>query len=127
MNEPRSVAQLLMPRSEFPGNVRRELLHSLRRRNLNPKFHYDSVKQVTKWLKLHRAYAPSQTEKECRATYQRAFKSVIGHYFNSIGTRLHLIGLGCGHGEKEASLLGLLARKRVKLSFTPVDVSVPLV
>jgi L-histidine Nalpha-methyltransferase len=110
--------------SLFPRNIRRELLGSLRRRNINPRFHYQSVKQATKWLKLHRAWAPSQRDADCRATYNRAFTEAVRHVTSK---RLHLVGLGCGHGQKEAELLRSLGKAEAARSFTPVDVSLPLV
>ena len=57
--------------SQFPENVRRDLLASLRTRRVNHKFHYDSVKQTQKWLALHQAYSPTRTDVDCLAVYER--------------------------------------------------------
>ena len=59
--------------SQFPENVRRDLLASLRTRRVNHKFHYDSVKQTQKWLALHEAHSPARYDKNCLTTYDEAF------------------------------------------------------
>jgi hypothetical protein len=41
--------------SQFPEQVRRDLIESLRARSVNHKFHYDSIRQTQKWLALHQA------------------------------------------------------------------------
>jgi hypothetical protein len=50
---------------EFPDQVRRDLLESLRARAINHKFHYDSARQTVKWLALHEAYSPTRTDDDC--------------------------------------------------------------
>src|ERR1044071_6955979 len=70
-----ATASVQIHSSQFPQNVRRELVECLRRRDINPKFHYESIKQAAKWLKLHQTHAPSQKDKDCRATYQCAFEN----------------------------------------------------
>jgi hypothetical protein len=61
--------------SQFPENVRRDLLASLRARKVNHKFHYDSVKQTQKWLALHQIYSPTRNDEDCRAIYDHAFEA----------------------------------------------------
>ena len=41
--------------------------------------------------------------------------------------QVHVAGLGCGNGYKEARLLRLLAAQGRELSYVPCDVSLPLV
>ena len=48
-------ANVVVHSSQFPENVSRGLLESLRSRKINHKFHYDSYKQAQKWLALHEA------------------------------------------------------------------------
>ena len=60
-----SLAHIAIHPSQFPEQVRRDLLESLRTRQVNHKFHYDSIKQTQKWLALHGAYSPSRTDPEC--------------------------------------------------------------
>lgn len=124
-----ATALVRIHQTQFPRNVRRELLECLRRRSINPKFHYESIRQAAQWLKLHRTYSPAQRDEDCDATYQRAFVSAsdwIRPRNVAFGERVHLIGLGCGHGEKETKLLRLLVKTGFKPSFTPLDISVPL-
>src|SRR2546427_174873 len=62
-----SLVRVAIHASQFPENVRRDLRESLRARQVNHKFHYDSVRQTQKWLTLHQAYSPSPTDANCAA------------------------------------------------------------
>jgi uncharacterized SAM-dependent methyltransferase len=110
--------------SQFPERVRRDLLDSLRTRQVNHKFHYDSVKQTQKWLALHAACSPSRTDADCAATYDRSFAAVAERI---AAGPVHVIGLGCGGGQKDSRLLRLLAGQGREIFYTPVDVSVAMV
>ena len=119
-----SVANVLIDASQFPENVRRDLLRSLRERRVNHKFHYDSVKQTQKWLALHQRYSPSRYDADCRRIYERAFKAVA----DEIKSRnVHVIGLGCGGGQKDTRLLKLLKARGREVFYTPCDVSTAMV
>lgn len=115
-----STAQVTIHASQFPETVRRDLLESLRTRRVNPKFHYDSVKQTHKWLALHQAFSPSRQDADCAATYDRSFGGSLKH---CTGGRIHVIGLGCGGGQKDARLLKLLRNAGKAVFYTPCDVS----
>jgi L-histidine Nalpha-methyltransferase len=110
--------------SQFPENVRRDLLESLRTRRVNHKFHYDSVKQAQQWLALHQAFSPSRTDADCAVTYDRSFATVAARMASR---RVHLIGLGCGGGQKDTRLLKLLQDAGKKAFYTPSDVSTAMV
>jgi hypothetical protein len=86
-----SLVQVAIHPSQFPEAVRRDLLASLRARQVNHKFHYDSVKQTQKWLALHAAYSPSRTDADCAATYDRAFAAAASQIK---ATQFHMVGLG---------------------------------
>jgi uncharacterized SAM-dependent methyltransferase len=118
-----ALARVTIHSSQFPDNVRRELLFSLRARNVNPKFHYDSWKQAQKWLALHEAFSPSRTDPDCQGMYDRCF---IAAAERVPATRVEVIGLGCGGGQKDVRLLGLLAQRNREVSYRPCDVSVAL-
>ncbi len=119
----RAVSIKIHP-SQFPEAVRCDLLQSLRSRQVNHKFHYDSIKQTQKWLALHQAYSPSRTDPDCTTIYDRSFGKAV----EQIKTRVvHLIGLGCGGGQKDARLLKLLQGQGKELFYTPSDVSVAMV
>jgi L-histidine Nalpha-methyltransferase len=119
-----SLVHVAIHASQFPENVRRDLLESLRTRQVNHKFHYDSVKQTQKWLALHQAFSPSRTDADCAATYDRSFASVAARMDFR---RVHLIGLGCGGGQKDTRLLKLLHDSGRKAFYTPSDVSTAMV
>ena len=118
-----SFVQVTIHESQFPGSVRADLLESLRSRQINHKFHYDSVKQTQKWLELHQAYSPSRTDPDCEATYARAFEAVGGRS----GKFTTLLGLGCGGGQKDTRLLKLLRQAGANVSYVPCDVSLAMV
>ena len=119
-----TLVQVAIHASQFPENVRRDLLESLRTRRVNHKFHYDSVKQSQQWLALHQAFSPSRTDADCAATYDRSFAAVAAR----IGSGgVHLIGLGCGGGQKDTRLLKLLQESGRKTFYTPSDVSTAMV
>ncbi len=119
-----SVANVTIHASQFPDKVQWDLLHSLRAREVNHKFHYDSVKQTQKWLALHQAYSPSRNDDNCVATYDRSFEAVAARIQSP---RVHLIGLGCGGGHKDTRLLSLLKQSGKRIAYTPCDVSVAMV
>src|SRR6266850_3731067 len=102
-----SVVNVAIHASQFPENVRRDLLESLRTRQVNHKFHYDSVKQTQQWLALHQACSPSRNDADCAATYDQSFEAASAR-INS--AQVHLIGFGCGGGQKDTRLLELLKR-----------------
>ena len=118
------VVSVRIHSSQFPENVRRDLLQSLRTREINHKFHYDSIKQTQKWLALHQAYSPSRTDADCVATYEKSF---IAAAKKIRAANIHLIGLGCGGGQKDSRLLQLLKEQGKELFYTPSDVSVAMV
>jgi L-histidine N-alpha-methyltransferase len=149
-----SLANISIHPSQFPEAVRNDLLRSLRSRQINHKFHYDSFKQTRKWLALHQAYSPSRTDPDCAVTYDRSFEAVVAamglpttwdrsrRYRDRRGRTkksnvpartpalpgaVHLIGLGCGGGQKDTRLLKLLRDSGHEVFYTPVDVSVAMV
>src|SRR5437660_9505239 len=118
-----SVARVTIDPSQFPENVRRDLLESLRARKINHKFHYDSLKQAQKWLAVHQAYAPSRTDADCALIYDLSFSAATSQIAS---TSVHLLGLGGGGGQKDTRLLRQLQQAGKQIAYTPSDVSVPL-
>ena len=119
-----TAANITIHSSQFPDAVRRDLLESLRTRRVNHKFHYDSVKQTQKWLALHEAFSPTRNDADCRAIYSKAFESAAE---NVLAKQLHIIGLGCGGGQKDTRLLKLLKGHGGEIFYTPCDVSTAMV
>jgi L-histidine Nalpha-methyltransferase len=115
---------IVIHESQLPARTRADLVASLRRGELNPKFLYESPAQTRRWLALHQAYSPSRTDHGCQAAYDAAFGSVAGKLGKS---HVHLVGLGCGGGKKDARLLDLLSQAGAPVHYTPVDVSPSLV
>jgi len=91
---------------------------------VNHKFHYDSVKQTQKWLALHQAYSPTRNDADCLAIYEKGFQAAAE---NIKARRVHVIGLGCGGGQKDTRLLKLLKRRGREVFYTPCDVSTAMV
>jgi uncharacterized SAM-dependent methyltransferase len=116
--------QIAIHPSQFPENVRRDLLASLRTRRVNHKFHYDNAKQTQKWLALHEFHSPARYDAECLATYDRAFAEAVAQIK---ALQVHIIGLGCGGGQKDVQLMKQLKARGKLFSYTPCDVSVAMV
>ena len=114
--------QVAIHPSQFPEQVRADLWNSLRGRQINHKFHYDSYRQTRKWLELHQAYAPSRNDPDCAACYDAGFATVSKAIASAA---VNVIGLGCGGGQKDTRLLGLL--HSLRRAYTPVDVSTAMV
>ena len=119
-----ALAHVAIHPSQFPERVRQDLLESLRTRRVNHKFHYDSVKQTQLWLALHQAFSPSRTDADCAATYDRSFRAAAARLASP---HVHLIGLGCGGGQKDTRLLRLLRKAGKEVTYTPCDVSTAMV
>jgi L-histidine N-alpha-methyltransferase len=119
-----SVANVTIHASQFPENVRRDLLESLRTGEVNHKFHYDSLKQTQKWLALHQAHSPSRTDPDCAAIYDHSFEAVSARIETK---KVHVVGLGCGGGQKDTRLLKLLQKREKEIFYTPSDVSTAMV
>jgi uncharacterized SAM-dependent methyltransferase len=118
------LAHVTVHPSQFPEAVQRDLLQSLRARRIDPKLHYLSYKQAQKWLALHEARSPSRTDADCAGIYDQSFQAVT----KILGaSKIRVIGLGCGGGQKEARLLSLLEEQGSDVSYTPCDASVALV
>jgi L-histidine Nalpha-methyltransferase len=119
-----SFTNVAIHNSQFPENVRRDLLASLRTRKINHKFHYDSVKQTQKWLALHQIYSPTRNDENCRAIYEASFEATAAKIK---AKSVRVIGLGCGGGQKDTRLLKLLKSRGKEISYTPCDVSTAMV
>ena len=115
------AANVTIHSSQFPENVRRALHDSLATRRVNHKFHYDSIRQTQKWLALHQAHSPSRTDADCADTYDRAFAEAVKQIS---AKQIHVVGLGCGGGQKDTRLLKLLSAAGREIFYTPSDVSV---
>jgi L-histidine Nalpha-methyltransferase len=119
------VAVLIHP-TQFPDAVESAMGESLRTRQMNHKFHYDTPKQTLRWLRLHEALAPARTDPDCRRIYASAFAKCAECF---AGVReVEVVSLGCGGGQKDEQLLRALKAKLpgVQLRYVPVDASAGL-
>ncbi len=119
-----TTVNLTIHASQFPEQVQAALRASLRRRQVNHKFHYDSHKQTQQWLALHEAHSPARTDPGCAATYDAGFAAAVARL---AAPRVHVIGLGCGGGQKDARLLRRFKDAGRDISYTPVDVGTAMV
>lgn len=119
-----AAAHITIHASQFPASVNRALVESLRSRKINHKFHYESFKQVRKWLALHQVFSPSRIEPGCSRAYEQGFEAAVASLNAS---RVHLVGLGCGGGRKDTALLRRLQARGRELFYTPVDVGPAMV
>src|SRR5690348_2918482 len=119
-----TVASVRIHASQFPEQVQRDLLESLRTRRVNHKFLYDSVRQTQKWLALHQAYSPTRNDPDCRAIYEQGFTAAAAQIKSQ---RVGVIGLGCGGGQKDTRLLKRLIARGKEVFYTPCDVSTAMV
>src|SRR5881394_2124428 len=120
----RSLVNVAIHPSQFPEALRRDLLASLRARQLNHKFLYDGVKQTRKWLALHEACSPARLDLDCLEAYANAFGAAADR---TAARRVHVISLGCGGGQKDLSLFQRLRQLGKQVSYTPCDVSLAMV
>jgi L-histidine Nalpha-methyltransferase len=110
--------------SQFPNQVYQDYLACFALGKINHKFHYDSVKQSQKWLKIHEYFSPARTSDDCINAYAKCFEKtakIVDNFSN-----LQLIGLGCGGGEKDKLLISYLFNTDKKIIYYPVDVSLSL-
>lgn len=119
-----ATANVAFHSSQFPDQVRRDLLKSLRSRQIVHKFHYDSVKQTQKWLALHQQFSPSRNDENCRALYEQSFEAAAQMTGREA---IHLISLGCGGGQKDSRLIQALKRRKNEIFYTPCDVASAMV
>jgi uncharacterized SAM-dependent methyltransferase len=119
-----STVNVAIHASQFPDHVTRDLLQSLRARQVNHKFLYESYKQSQKWLAVHQAHSPWRTDPNVVATYDSSFAGVAGRLQ---ALAIHVVGLGSGDGQKDVRLLNLLDHAGKELSYFPVDISLALI
>src|SRR5262245_50977201 len=119
-----SLIQVRVHPSQFPQQIRRDLLASLRARQIKHKFLYDSLRQTQKWLALHQACSPARTDPDCVAIYDASFVTAANRMASP---RVTVISLGCGGGQKDAQLLQQLAAQGDAVACVPCDVSTAMV
>lgn len=120
----REVVPLLVHESQFPDQVEKALVSSLRKREVDHRFHYSTHKQAQAWLEIFKTYSPFEKDPSCRQIYEQSY-SLLSRQLS--GKRVHLVGLGCGSGDKDLKLLNTLKTDGAESLYTAVDVSTSLV
>jgi uncharacterized SAM-dependent methyltransferase len=106
--------------SVFPETLSVSRRASLRKRQIDPKFHYETPKQAWRWLKIHQTFSPAQTDPSCLQIYNEAMEAVA-HALDP-KRPVQLISLGCGGGQKEAQFFRhWLNTRRRSTSQSPCD------
>jgi L-histidine N-alpha-methyltransferase len=116
--------QVYLHSSQFPDQVYRDYLTGFKQQKIPHKFHYDSVKQSQKWLKIHQVYSPSRNDQNCVVSYEKCFAETANIVKNS--AVIEVIGLGSGGGTKDTLLLSQLSKTNHQLFYYPIDVSLSL-
>jgi L-histidine Nalpha-methyltransferase len=125
VEQTQNFEQVYLHSSQFPDQVYQDYLAGFKHQNIPHKFHYDSVKQSQKWLKIHQAFSPSRNNEDCVVSYEQCFAKTA-QILNDNYSAVELIGLGSGGGTKDTLLLSSLATTNKKLSYYPIDVSLSL-
>lgn len=100
------------------------LIEALQRRVVPAAFHYETPRQARRWLALHEAFSPARKENAAAALYQKAGEALMPRLQ---GREVLLVGLGCGSGGKDKTLLQAARACGLKMHYAPVDISLPLV
>lgn len=123
--------QIYIHPSQFPDQVFQDYIDSFTSKKINHKFHYDSVKQSQKWLKIHETFSPARNDDSCVNAYEQCCRQTAD-LISGLNTdnphgnpviRNNVIALGCGGGEKDKLLVSLLAKEQQVSVCYPVDVS----
>jgi L-histidine Nalpha-methyltransferase len=109
--------------SQNPSKWSIGLIEGLRDGRIPHKYHYDSPKQVDRWLKLHEAYSPARQEISAQTIYQDAILSSLERA-QSQGQQLPewVIGLGCGGGWKDKIAVDAIEQAGIEPKYLAVDV-----
>jgi uncharacterized SAM-dependent methyltransferase len=117
-------AQLTVLPSQFPDQLCEKEIRSLRERRIANQQHYQSAKQVQKWIALHKAYSPFSTKNDCQVLYNACFDAACRGLRTDC---VHLVGLGSGDGAKEHQFIRILKENGRNVFFSPVDVGLAMV
>jgi len=106
------------------GARQREAIESLRANRIYPKFLYVTSRQAELWRRVNLQHSPVHGNPEFARIYRETFARMRDHL--QPGTT-HLVGLGCGTGQKEFELYSCLKARGREALFSAIDVSRDLV
>ena len=118
-----SAANVLIHPQPVSGEVRRDLLVSLRLAASEPQIPLRQREADPKMAGVARGVFAARTDNDCQAIYEQGSRPPRKCQFKGV----HVIGLGCGGGQKDTRLLKLLKTRGRKISYTPCDVSAAMV
>lgn len=102
--------------------IQAEFFRALARHQLPEKFFYWFPLSVSSWIRLCESKAYKNSARSLYLCRRHA-----GEILSRIGSRpLQWISLGCGHGIKEIPFLRASLRRGQKVTYLPVDASLPL-
>lgn len=122
---PESVPVMIHP-THFPQAVEEAMKTSLRARQMNHQFHYDSHKKGLRWMRLHEAHSPARTDSNVEEIYKQLFHAVA-EAVEAAGA-FEIVSLGCGGGQKDCRLLRCLGESfpGVRRGYVGADVGLGL-
>ena len=106
------------------GALEREAIDSLRANRIDPKLLYVTPRQAELWRQVSLKHSPIHGNPDFARIYRDAFAQVVGQL---PGTKVLLVGLGCGTGRKELDLYSHLEAFGREAVFSAIDVSRDLV
>jgi hypothetical protein len=112
-SEDSAVAVLIHP-SQFPHAVEAAFRESLRSRQMNHKFHYDTPKQTLRWMRVHETFSPARQDPSCVNAYQELAAVLATALAGE--TAVEIVSLGCGGGQKGAVNPGSARSKSVPVA-----------
>src|SRR5688500_11176011 len=95
--------------SVYPGTTRQRIFQALTRGELDPALLYGGLGQTLRWIALHHARSPAKTDPALAALYDGAFRNSAELCRGNV---VHVVGLACGDGTKDARCLELLRTGR---------------
>lgn len=120
----KELEEVYIHSSQFPEQVYKDYREGFKLKKIPHKFHYDSVKQSQKWLKLHQVFSPSRNNQDCVVSYEECFAKTVEILKDS--SKIEVIGLGSGGGTKDTLLLSSLDKTNSEIFYYPIDVSLSL-
>jgi L-histidine N-alpha-methyltransferase len=105
-------------------NFEQDILASLRANRIAPKLLYVSPLQAGLWRQVFLKHSPIHGNPEFSRIYREAFARAAKLMPQG---EVHVVGLGCGTGMKEADLCSQLEPNRRTVLFSPIDISRDLV
>jgi len=106
------------------ADFEQDIIASLRANRIAPKLLYVTSRQAELWRQVFLKHSPIHGNPEFARIYREAFAGAAKMMPEGA---IHIVGLGCGTGMKEAELCSQLQPDRRTVLFSPIDISRDLV